>query len=132
MPVGQWSSRERSVLAQAAEKRQWLSILEEGEWCFLNERGMSWAETMVSLFMVFIIFGSLLPAMLSVQQSLQVKKERVSAFETLHEAAREIHSTGALHGRRSVNGIVYSWEMADSLCVDYADFRGQQERLCSE
>lgn len=109
-----------------------MSILEEGEWCFLNERGMSWAETMVSLFMVFIIFGSLLPAMLSVQQSLQVKKERVSAFETLHEAAREIHSTGALHGRRSVNGIVYSWEMADSLCVDYADFRGQQERLCSE
>ena len=106
--------------------------MEEGEWCFLNDRGMSWAETMVSLFMVFIIFGSLLPVMLSVQQNLQVKKERVSAFETLHEAAREINSTGALQGKRTVNGIVYSWEMADSLCVDYADFRGQQERLCSE
>lgn len=87
---------------------------------------------MVSLFMVFIIFGSLLPIMHSVQQSLQVKKERVSAFETLHEAAREISSTGATKGQRLVNGIVYSWEMADQLCVDYADYKGQREQLCIE
>lgn len=87
---------------------------------------------MVSLFMVFIIFGSLLPAMLSVQQSLEVKKERVSAVETLHEAAREIRSTGATNGQRKVNGIVYSWEMAGELCVDYADYKGQQEQLCVE
>ncbi|TWT08186.1 hypothetical protein FQV26_10355 [Planococcus sp. CPCC 101016] len=87
---------------------------------------------MVSLFMVFIIFGSLLPAMLSVQQSLQEKKERTSAFETLHEAARKISSSGALQGQRTVNGIVYNWEMADRLCVDYADFKGEQEQLCIE
>ena len=107
-----------------------MSILEEGEWCFLNSKGVSWAETMVSLFMVFIIFGSLLPAMLSIQQSLQEKKERTSAFETLHEAARKISSTGVLRGQRTVNGIVYSWEMADQHCVDYADFKGRQEQLC--
>lgn len=87
---------------------------------------------MVSLFMIFIIFGSLLPVMHSVQQSLQVKKERVSAYETLHEAAREISSTGSVHGQRTVNGIVYSWQMAGRLCVDYAGYKEKQEQLCAE
>lgn len=105
--------------------------MEEGEWCFLNDRGVSWAETMVSLSIVFIIFGSLLPVMMGVQQSLQVKKERVSAYETLHEAAREI-STGVIQGQRVVNGIVYSWQMTDQLCVDYADYKGKREQLCVE
>lgn len=87
---------------------------------------------MVSLFMVFIIFGSLLPVMLSVQQSLHVKKERVSAYETLHEAAREISSAGSVHGQRTVNGTIYSWEFSDRLCVDYADYQGKQKQLCAE
>ncbi|WP_298829311.1 hypothetical protein [uncultured Planococcus sp.] len=87
---------------------------------------------MVSLFMVFIIFGSLLPIMLNMQRNLEEKKERVSAYETLHEAAREISSTGASNGQRTVNGIVYSWEMAGGLCVDYTDYKGQAERLCAE
>lgn len=87
---------------------------------------------MVSLFMVFVIFGSLLPVMFSVQQSLHAKKERVSAFETLHEAAREIRSTRQSTGRRTVNGIVYSWEMADRLCVEYEDYKGRHEQLCAE
>ncbi|WP_251047653.1 hypothetical protein [Planococcus sp. ISL-110] len=82
--------------------------------------------------MIFIIFGSLLPVMLSVQQSLQMKKERVSAYETLHEAAREINSTGSVQGQRTVNGIVYNWQMADRLCVDYADYQGKKEQLCAE
>lgn len=82
--------------------------------------------------MVFIIFGSLLPVMLSLQQSLQAKKERVSAYETLHEAARQISSTGALNGQRTVNGTMYSWQLTDQLCVDYADYQGNREQLCAE
>lgn len=104
----------------------------EGGWYFLNEKGASWAETMVSLFMVFIIFGSLLPAMLSVQQSLHAKKERVSAYETLHEAARQIASTGAVAGQRTVNGTIYKWRFADQLCVDYANYQGERAELCEE
>ncbi|ANU11165.1 hypothetical protein A1A1_12447 [Planococcus antarcticus DSM 14505] len=87
---------------------------------------------MVSLLMVFIIFGSLLPVMLNVQQSLQLKKERVSAYETLHEAAREMRSTGLVSGQRTVNGIVYNWKMTGQLCVDYADYKGEIEQLCVE
>ncbi|AIY05299.1 hypothetical protein Plano_1334 [Planococcus sp. PAMC 21323] len=93
---------------------------------------MSWAETMLSLIMVFILFGSLLPMMIGIQHSLQVKKERVSAFETLHEAAREISATGKLQGQRSVNNIFYSWEMDEKLCVEYVDYKDQQRRICIE
>ncbi|WP_100069870.1 hypothetical protein [Planococcus donghaensis] len=85
---------------------------------------------MVSLLMVFILFGSLLPVMIGIQHSLQVKKERVSAFETLHEAAREISTTGNLQGQRTVNNILYSWEMEEQLCVDYVDYKEQRRRIC--
>ncbi|ANU12937.1 hypothetical protein [Planococcus halocryophilus] len=82
--------------------------------------------------MVFILFGSLLPVMIGIQQSLQVKKERVSAFETLHEAAREISATGKLQGQRQVNNIFYSWKMEEQLCVEYVDYKEQRRRICIE
>lgn len=82
--------------------------------------------------MVFILFGSLLPVMIGIQHSLQVKKERVSAIETLHEAAREISATGKLQGQRKVNNIFYSWKMEEKLCVDYVDYKEQRRRICIE
>ncbi|EMF45425.1 hypothetical protein B481_3288 [Planococcus halocryophilus Or1] len=60
------------------------------------------------------------------------KKERVSAFETLHEAAREISATGKLQGQRQVNNIFYSWKMEEQLCVEYVDYKEQRRRICIE
>lgn len=86
---------------------------------------------MLSLFMVFLIFGSLLPLAHDMQVRLELKKERLAAYETLHEAAKTIAATGIIEGQRSVNGTLYSWQ-ADGHCVDYVDFQGKQERLCIE
>ncbi|ANU28352.1 hypothetical protein [Planococcus versutus] len=85
---------------------------------------------MVSLSIVFVIFGSLLPVMIGAQHSLHVKKERVNAFETLHEAAREKNATGRMQGQRMVNGILYQWQMSDELCVEYMDYKKQRRQLC--
>ncbi|WP_404467253.1 hypothetical protein [Planococcus rifietoensis] len=89
------------------------------------------AETMLSLFMVFLVFGSLLPLAHEMQVRLELKKERLAAYETLHEAAKTIASAGSTEGQRSVNGILYSWQ-AEGPCVDYVDFQGKQVRLCIE
>ena len=89
------------------------------------------AETMLSLFMVFLVFGSLLPLVHDMQVRLELKKERLAAYETLHEAAKTIASTGSAEGQRSVNGILYSWQ-ADGHCVEYVDFQGEHVRLCIE
>ncbi|MGM0898156.1 MAG: hypothetical protein ACQEV0_09655 [Bacillota bacterium] len=89
------------------------------------------AETMLSLFMVFLVFGSLLPLVHDMQVRLELKKERLAAYETLHVAAKAIASTGSTEGQRSVNGILYSWQ-AEGHCVEYEDFQGEQVRLCIE
>ncbi len=87
---------------------------------------------MVSLSIIFVIFGSLLPVMIGAQHSLHVKKERVNAFETLHEAAREWNATGKMQGQRTVNGIFYQWQMSDELCVEYMDYKKHRRQLCIE
>lgn len=89
------------------------------------------AETMLSLFMVFLIFGSLLPLVHDMQVRLELKKERLAAYETLHEAAKVVISSGSTHGERSVNGTLYSWQ-AEGHCVEYENFKGERERLCIE
>lgn len=82
--------------------------------------------------MLFMLFGTLLPMMQQLQQSLHLKRERLIAFETLHEAAKEIAATGNVRGERMVNGNSYRWEMLERLCVEYEDFRTSSHRVCLE
>ncbi|MFC4711999.1 hypothetical protein [Planococcus dechangensis] len=96
---------------------------------FRNELGTSVAETMLSLFMVFLVFGSLLPLIQEMHIRLELKKERHAAYETLHEAAKQIVQSDAKAGTRTVNGIIYSWQ-SEGHCVQYSDYRGEEQRLC--
>lgn len=105
-------------------------ILVKGGWCFLDDKGFSWPETMLSLAMLFMLFGTLLPMMQHLQQSLHAKKERLIAFETLHEAAIEIKGYGSESGERLAGGTYYRWEKTEQLCVFYNDFRNTPKQEC--
>lgn len=87
---------------------------------------------MLSLAMLFMMFGTLLPVMQQLQQSLHAKRERLMAYETLHEAAIEIAGYGVSSGERKAGGMLYRWEMAEQLCVYYDDFRNEQKKECLE
>ncbi|HSP20861.1 MAG TPA: hypothetical protein VLQ20_00890 [Planococcus sp. (in: firmicutes)] len=87
---------------------------------------------MLSLAMLFMMFGTLLPVMQQLQQSLHAKKERLIAYETLHEAAIEITGYGGAAGERKAGGTLYRWEMAEQLCVYYNDYRNEQKKECLE
>ncbi|HSJ36609.1 MAG TPA: hypothetical protein VK945_00170 [Planococcus sp. (in: firmicutes)] len=99
-------------------------------WYSLDEKGISWAETMLSLMIIFMLFGTLLPLMQKMQQTLDDKQMRTTAYETMHEAAKTIRATGESYGQRTVNGTVYAWEFETSLCVNYENYRSMPVTLC--
>jgi hypothetical protein len=85
---------------------------------------------MLSLVMVFVLFGTLLPALQGMHQTIQLKKERVAAFETMHEGAIEMQSEHSDHGMRTVNGVEFHWQMDEDLCVSYNNYRGTPTAIC--
>lgn len=89
-------------------------------------------ETVVSLFIAFSIFGTLLPAMQQMHESLELKRERVNAYETLHEAAKEMKQSGKVSGMRRVDTVLYEWKSAPELCVSYHTYQRQRETICAD
>lgn len=87
---------------------------------------------MLSLLMLFMLFGTLLPVMQHLQQSIHMKKERMLAYETLHEGAKEMQALGNTSGERQINGVLYRWEMAEQLCVRYENYKQVEKSLCIE
>lgn len=85
---------------------------------------------MLSLFMFFIVFGTLLPTFHHTQQSIHLKKERLYAYETMHEGAKQAAAQDITSGERNVNGTLYSWELAGQLCVTYENYRSEQQEIC--
>lgn len=80
--------------------------------------------------MVFMLFGSLLPVLQGMHEKLQLKKERAAAFETMHEGAIKMQSENAKSGTRTINGIVYHWQLDGRMCVSYNNYKGEPEAIC--
>lgn len=85
---------------------------------------------MLSLFMFFIVFGTLLPAFQYTQQSIHLKKEKLHAYETMHEGAKQAAAQDITSGKRKVDGTVYSWELTGRLCVTYENYRSEYQEIC--
>lgn len=91
---------------------------------------MSWAETMLSLLIIMMLFGTLLPIMQKMQGTLADKQLRLTAYETMHEAAKTIKATGVSSGRRTVNSVQFNWEYSSGLCVVYTDYKSKPVTIC--
>lgn len=87
---------------------------------------------MLSLLIIFMLFGTLMPLMQKMQQTLHDKQMRMIAYETMHEAAKTIHAKGLSDGQRMVNGTLFAWEFETRLCVNYTDYREEQVTICEE
>lgn len=85
---------------------------------------------MLSLFILFLVFGTLVPAIQQMQQTIHLKKERVIAYETLHEAAKQVRHLDSTEGVRTVDGMAYTWRYDGRLCVRYETFQGVQKSIC--
>ncbi|QHJ71468.1 hypothetical protein [Planococcus halotolerans] len=87
---------------------------------------------MLGLLIIFILFGTLMPTMQKMHQTLDDKQLRVTAYETLYEAARIIKRNGSAEGERTVNDVVFSWRYSTNLCVVYRNYRSTMETVCIE
>ena len=84
-----------------------------------NEDGFSFAETMLTLTVVMVIFGLLLPISYRMIVMLHHQKEDVHIAYTSHQAAIE-RGKGIYIGNRLVDEILYSWHWEGRvLCIEY-------------
>lgn len=95
----------------------------------MNEKGQSWPEAMLSLFIVMVIFGSLLPLSTNLTIALDSKKQSAIAAETGYQAAVHYRTSGQLTGSREHDGRTYQWVVsAASVCVTYESAREEESR----
>ncbi|WP_303968199.1 hypothetical protein [Sporosarcina ureae] len=86
----------------------------------MNEKGQSWPEAMLSLVIVMVIFGSLLPLATTLTSSVAGKKSAMIAAQTTYQAAILFKSSGQATGRRSHEELHYDWTVQDGrICVVY-------------
>jgi hypothetical protein len=86
----------------------------------MNEGGYSWPEAILTLTIIIVIFGTLLPFASTVETKLQMKKAHMYAAETAHQGAIYFSAYGLVEGIRQVKGVNYKWIIdGKSVCVSY-------------
>ena len=86
----------------------------------MSEGGYSWPEAVLTLTIVIVIFGTLLPFSSIVTSKLQVKKAHMYAAETAYQGAIYFRAYGLMEGVRQVDGVDYDWTIdGQSVCVSY-------------
>lgn len=88
-----------------------------------NEKGFSWPESILSLSILMIIFGTLLPLYSHMSAQMEMKKLDMHAAETAYHAAVLHSSYGLTEGENLLEQTVYRWSIhANSICVTYRNF----------
>lgn len=96
----------------------------------MNEKGQSWPEAMLSLLVVLVIFGSLLPMANILTSSVTEKKQAMIATQTAYQAAILYKSSGQTTGHRSHEDLHYNWTISDrQICVAY-DIQQIENQRC--
>ena len=86
----------------------------------MDEGGYSWPEAILTLTIVIIIFGTLLPFATKVTSKLQMKKAQMHATETAYQGAIYFNAYGMKEGITSIEGVNYDWTVeGHSVCVSY-------------
>ncbi|WP_318615009.1 hypothetical protein [Sporosarcina sp. YIM B06819] len=86
----------------------------------MNEGGYSWPEAILTLAVVMVIFGTLLPLASTMTTKLQMKKLQMYAAETALQGAIYFKAYGWLEGNRQENGIDFDWTIeGQAVCVRY-------------
>ncbi len=85
-----------------------------------NEKGYSWPESILSLVVVAVIFGTLLPLYSHMSEHLEMKRLSMHAAESAYHAAILYNSYGMMVGAKRIDGIIFDWSVEDKgVCVAY-------------
>lgn len=86
----------------------------------MDEKGYSWPEAILTLAVLIVIFGTLLPLATKMTTTLYRKELTMHAAETAHQGAITYGAYGVSAGTRSFEGTDFDWKIrGDSVCVTY-------------
>ena len=85
-----------------------------------NEKGYSWPESILSLVIVTVIFGTLLPFYSHLSARLEMKRLSMHARSPPITALILYNSYGMMVGAKRIDGTIFNWSVEDEgICVTY-------------
>lgn len=85
-----------------------------------DEKGYSWPESILSLVIITVIFGTLLPFYSHMSVRLEMKKLGMHAAESAYHGAILHQAYGMMSGSNRIEGLVYNWYVeTEGICVTY-------------
>ncbi|WP_060210291.1 hypothetical protein [Sporosarcina koreensis] len=85
-----------------------------------NERGYSWPESILSLVIITVVFGTLLPLYSHMSARLEMKKLGMHAAESAYHGAILHNAYGMMAGTNHIEKTLYNWSVeSEGICVTY-------------
>ncbi len=96
----------------------------------MNEKGISFAETLLTVLIIFTLAGTIIPFSYKMNKSLEKAKVQLHAAEVAYNAAKIILFEGSTSGSSLIEDIIYQWDYdGHTLCVKY-EFYHEEEKTC--
>lgn len=93
----------------------------------LNSEGISFAETLLTVVIVFILAGTLLPFSYHLKETLYNQQLELHASETALEIAKRLQTESLKSGVKTIDEIDYHWIYdGQKICVKYRN--GDEEK----
>ncbi|MCG7345145.1 hypothetical protein MHZ92_13445 [Sporosarcina sp. ACRSL] len=86
----------------------------------IDEKGYSWPESILSLVIITVIFGTLLPLYSHLATRLELKRLGMHAAESAYHGAILHNAYGLMAGTNRVEMVDYNWAIETGvICVTY-------------
>lgn len=96
----------------------------------MNQKGYSLPEALLTVAVLFIIFGTLIPVVYHMTEQLAYKKYQMHAAEAMVQAILLTNSTGELEGQFTKEQVEYNWiKSHQQVCINY-QFGKKLESYC--
>lgn len=95
----------------------------------MNENGYSVVETILSVVIIMLLCGTLIPISYTMKTNLHHKKLEVFAAETAYEGVKISHYQGINEGTKTIEGVAYHWSFdGQRICVTFQNSKGNRTK----
>lgn len=98
-----------------------------------NNKGISFIETLLSISILFVITGSLIPLSYQLKSTLYNKKLELHASETALEAAKRIRYQNESIGVKIIDNVEYVWHFdGQQICIEFTNLNGERKKCINQ
>ncbi|SOC27375.1 hypothetical protein SAMN05880501_12211 [Ureibacillus xyleni] len=98
-----------------------------------NSKGVTFIESLLTIAIVFIITGTLVPLSYQMYSTLSNNKMELHASITAYEAAKKILYEGSYSGVMNIENNAYQWRYeATKICVEFTNLLGERTKCINQ